>query len=285
MVHLRIDAHQHFWVYRASEYPWIAPGMEVLARDRLPGDLGPYLRKLNIDGTILVQARQSIEETEFLLELAQQYSFIMGVVGWVNLCDPRVQEQLERLSAFPQLRGVRHVVQDEPEQGFVMRDDFKRGIGSLQKFNLVYDMLIRSFQLPAATALAAHFPRQMFVLDHIGKPPISTGDMEPWRSEIRKLAALDNVVCKFSGMVTEADWNSWRPQQITPYMEVVLEAFGPRRLMIGSDWPVCTLAGGYEQVMELVTNFIARLAPAERQELWGGTAARIYNIKNKTTHK
>lgn len=259
--------------------------MEVLARDRLPADLEPYLRKLNIDGTILVQARQSIEETEFLLELAQQYSFIKGVVGWVNLCDPRVQEQLERLSAFPQLRGVRHVVQDEPEQGFVMREDFKRGIGSLQKFNLVYDMLIRSFQLPAATALAAHFPRQMFVLDHIGKPPISTGDMEPWRSEIRKLAALDNVVCKFSGMVTEADWNSWRPQQITPYMEVVLEAFGPQRLMIGSDWPVCTLAGGYEQVMELVTDFIARLAPAERQELWGGTAARIYNIKNRTTHK
>lgn len=259
--------------------------MEVLARNRLPGDLEPHLRKLNIDGTILVQARQSIEETEFLLELAQQYSFIKGVVGWVNLCDPCVQGQLERLSAFQHLRGVRHVVQDEPEQGFVLREEFQRGIGSLQQFNLVYDILIRSFQLPAATALASHFPRQMFVLDHIGKPPISTGDMEPWRTEIRKLAALDNVVCKLSGMVTEADWNSWRPQQITPYMEVVLEAFGPRRLMIGSDWPVCTLAGGYEQVMELVTNFIARLAPAERQELWGGTAARIYNIKNRTTHK
>lgn len=282
---MRIDAHQHFWVYRPGDYPWIAPGMEVLARDHLPADLEPCLRKLNIDGTILVQARQSIEETEFLLGLARQYPFIKGVVGWVDLCNPRVCDQLERLSAFPRLRGVRHVVQDEPEEGFVLREDFTRGIGLLQNFDLVYELLIRSCQLPAATALAARFPRQMFVLDHIAKPPISSGSMEPWRTEIRKLAALDNVVCKLSGMVTEADWKSWRPHQLTPYMEVVLEAFGPRRLMIGSDWPVCTLAAGYELVMELVTDFIVRLAPAERQELWGGTAARIYDINNTTTHK
>lgn len=277
---MKIDAHQHFWVYRPAEYPWIGSGMDGLARDRLPGDLEPYLRKLNIDGTILVQARQSMEETEFLLGLAQQHPFIKGVVGWVDLCNPRVRDQLERLSAFPQLRGVRHVVQDEPEEGFLLREDFTRGIGLLRQFNLVYDLLIRSCQLPAATALAARFPQQMFVLDHIAKPPIRSGAMEPWRTEIRKLAALDNVVCKLSGMVTEADWKLWRPQQLTPYMEVVLEAFGPRRLMVGSDWPVCTLAAGYQEVMELAADFTARLAPAEQQELWGGTAARIYNIQD-----
>jgi L-fuconolactonase len=280
MVRMKIDAHQHFWVYRPAEYPWIGSGMDGLARDRLPGDLEPYLRKLNIDGTILVQARQSMEETEFLLGLAQQHPFIKGVVGWVDLCNPRVRDQLERLSAFPQLRGVRHVVQDEPEEGFLLREDFTRGIGLLRQFNLVYDLLIRSCQLPAATALAARFPQQMFVLDHIAKPPIRSGAMEPWRTEIRKLAALDNVVCKLSGMVTEADWKLWRPQQLTPYMEVVLEAFGPRRLMVGSDWPVCTLAAGYQEVMELAADFTARLAPAEQQELWGGTAARIYNIQD-----
>lgn len=278
---MRIDAHQHFWKFSAKDYPWISRGMDVLACDHLPDDLEPHLRKWDIDGTILVQARQSIQETEFLLDLASRYSSIKGVVGWVDLCHSDVSAQLERLSAFPKLKGVRHVVQDEPEEDYVLRDDFMRGIGLLQQFDLVYDLLIRSQQLSAATKLARCFPEQIFVLNHIGKPPIRSGTIEPWRTEIRQLAALDNVVCKLSGMVTEADWKSWKPHEFTPYMEVVLDAFGPHRLMVGSDWPVCTLAASYEQVMDLAADFLARLAPADQKEVWGETASRIYKIKTE----
>ena len=275
---MRIDAHQHFWTYSAAEYPWIGPDMQTLARDRMPADLEPLLRRVGMDATIAVQARQSLEETKALLDIAAKYPFVRGVVGWVDLCSPSVEEQLERFARFPALRGVRHVVQDEPDDRFLLREDFMRGIGTLKKFGLVYDLLIYPRQLPAAVELVARYPEQVFVLDHIAKPPIRSGAMEPWRSDIRKLAAMENVSCKLSGMVTEADWNAWKPEHFAPYMDVVMEAFGPQRLMVGSDWPVCTLAASYEEVIGLVEQYSSGLSTAERSDLWGGTAARTYGV-------
>ncbi len=232
---MRLDSHQHFWSYSAAEYPWMGEGMERLRRDHLPSDLKPLLAAAGFDGCIAVQARQSLAETEWLLSLARQHPFIRGVVGWVDLRSPSVGEQLRRIAADPKLVGVRHVVQDEPDDGFLLGRDFQRGIALLREYQLAYDLLVFPRQLPAAIRFAEAFPNQPFVLDHLAKPAVREGRMSPWREHLLQLARCQNVVCKVSGLVTEAAWGRWNVSDFTPYLEVAFEAFGPDRLMIGSD--------------------------------------------------
>ena len=276
---MRIDAHQHFWHYSPQEYGWIGPDMAVLKQDRLPEDLAPLLAASGIDGTVAVQARQSLAETQWLLDLADQHSWIKGVVGWVDLRCPDLPAQLERFSAHPRFRGVRHVVQDEPDDRFMLGDDFQRGIGQLAEFGLTYDLLIFPRHLPAACELVGHFPDQPFVLDHIAKPLIRDRVLEPWATGLRRLAAFPNVWCKVSGLVTEADWHSWQLADFHPYLDVVLEAFGPERIMFGSDWPVCTLAGSYGQVSGIVAGYIGQLSTSEQAAVLGRTAQHFYRLE------
>jgi L-fuconolactonase len=273
---MRIDAHHHLWQYNRQEYGWIGPGLEALARDFLPADLAPLLAAAGIDGTIVVQARQSLAETQWLLELAGRYPFIKGVVGWVDLQSPDLAEQLARFAPARKLRGVRHVVQDEPDDAFMLRPAFLQGIGLLASFNLAYDILIYPRHLPAACELARRFPNQRFVLDHMAKPCIKAHLLAPWDEGIRRLAAFPNVTCKLSGMITEADPQNWRYEDFVPYLDVVYAAFGPTRLMIGSDWPVCTVAASYEQTLEIVRRYLAQFPAAAQAAVLGENAAWIY---------
>ncbi len=276
---MKIDAHQHFWHYDPAEYSWIGAGMEVLKRDHLPGDLAPLLHAAGLDGSVAVQARQSVEETRWLLELAAREPAIKGVVGWVDLRSADAGRDLERLVVDAKLRGVRHVVQDEPDDEFMLRPDFSRGLSVLAEFGLSYDLLVFPRQLPAACRVVERLPQQRFVVDHIAKPLIREGRLEPWATDLRRLAALPNVMCKVSGLVTEASWQGWRAEDFAPYLDVVFEAFGPGRIMFGSDWPVCTLAAGYQQVVGLVAGYVASLAPAEQAGVWGSNAARFYGLE------
>lgn len=273
----RIDAHQHFWRYSSQTHGWIDDGMPAIKRDFLPPDLKPLLDDAGVDGCVAVQAEQSIAETEWLLGLADEHPFIRGVVGWVDLCAPDVTEQLRRVAMHPRLRGIRHIVQDEPV-GFMLRPDFQHGIAALAEFGLTYDILIYERQLPGALALARRLPEQRFVINHIAKPAIRDGSSDPWRAGIIALAAQPNVYCKLSGMVTEADWQRRRPADFAPYIETVLEAFGPQHVMIGSDWPVCLLAGEYAGVMAIVTDAIGALSADAGDAILGGTAAEFYGV-------
>ena len=275
-VPMRIDSHQHFWRYQAPSYPWITERMRILQRDYLPAELEPLLRAGGFDGSIAVQACQSVEDTAFLLELARRHAFIKGVVGWVDLCSDRLDEQLARFAPDPGLVGVRHIVHDEPDDDFMLRADFRRGIGRLREFDLTYDLLLFPRHIARAVRLVEEFPEQPFILDHIAKPFIRDGELSPWREHLRALAAFPNVTCKLSGLVTEARWDGWRPEDIHPYLDVVVEAFGPSRLMIGSDWPVCLLAGDYGRVMDVVVNYVERLSEDERHGILGENAAQVY---------
>lgn len=272
---MKLDSHQHFWRHDAEQYPWMKPEWPI-RRDFLPPDLKPLLDAAGLDGSIAVQARQTLQENRFLLDLAAGHPLIQGVVGWVDLCSDRVEEQLAEFARHPKFVGVRHVVQDEPDDAFMLRREFRRGIRKLRQFGLAYDILIYPRQLPAAIKLVGEFPEQSFVLDHIAKPPIKAGIFSPWREKIRELAGFPNVHCKVSGMVTEADWANWKPEDFRPYLDVVFEAFGMGRLMYGSDWPVALLAGDYARVVELARGYVTALSPAEQAAFFGGNAARFY---------
>lgn len=276
---MRLDAHQHFWKYSAADYGWINDSMAPLRRDFLPEDLQPLLAAEGFDGSIAVQARQSLEETRWLLELAAHSDIVKGVVGWVDLRSPELAAQLHQFGQNPKLVGVRHVVQDEPDDNFMLGSDFRRGIARLREYDLAYDILIFPRQLPAAVKLVREFPDQRFVLDHIGKPPIAEGRLAPWDPDIRELARSENVFCKLSGMVTEARWHDWKPEDFRPYLDVVLDTFTPARLMIGSDWPVCTASAPYSRTMALVRDYIGRLSSAEQDSILGENCARFYRIK------
>jgi L-fuconolactonase len=275
---LRIDSHQHFWRYNPAEYGWMKPDWAI-RRDFLPTDLEPQLRACALDGCVAVQARQSLEETRWLLELADRAPIIKGVVGWVDLQSETVGAQLAKFAGHPKFVGVRHVVQDEPDDNFMLRPDFLRGIGKLKQFDLTYDILIFPKQLPTAIELAKRFHEQPFVLDHLAKPLIRNGVLSPWKEQIRELAQMPNVMCKVSGMVTEANWQGWKSDHFKPYLEVVLEAFGLDRIMYGSDWPVCLLAASYEQVFGLVKDFVARLGPEVEARFFGSNAVRFYGLE------
>ena len=275
---MKIDAHQHFWRYNEHEYGWMGPGMKALRRDHLPPDLLPLLQSIGFNGAVAVQARQVIEETRWLLELADQTPFIKGVVGWVDLRSPQLGAQLEQFAAHPKLRGVRHVVHDEPDDQFMLREDFLRGLNQLAEFGLTYDLLLFPKHLPVACEVVAKFPAQRFVLDHIAKPLIKAGIREPWATDIKRLAAFPNVWCKVSGLVTEADWHTWQPFDFAPYLGVVFEAFGVERVMIGSDWPVCTVSAPYRRVMSISMDYVRRFSSGEQALVLGENAARFYDL-------
>ena len=272
---MRLDAHQHFWSYDAAQYPWIPPG-SPLHRSWLPDDLAALQQPLGFEGSIAVQARQVVEESDWLLGLADKHANVKGVVGWVDLRSDRVEADLERLARHPKFVGVRHVVQEEPDDAFMLGQDFQRGISKLAAYGLTYDILIYPKQLAAALRLAENFPEQPFVLDHIAKPFIKAGLIEPWAMQLRQLAKLPNVHCKVSGMLTEADHQAWLAEQFRPYLDTVFEAFGPARLMYGSDWPVCLFAGSYEQAYRLVDDYARGLTDQQRVGLFGGNAAAFY---------
>jgi L-fuconolactonase len=319
---VRVDAHQHFWRYDPGEYGWIDDSMRALRRDFLPADLKPLLDAGGFDACVTVQARQTLEETTWLLDLADANPFIAGVVGWVDLRSPDVERDLAKLAARRKLVGVRHIVQAEPDD-FLLRPDFLRGVALLERFGLAYDILIYPRHLPAALAFARRFPRQRFVLDHMAKPEIRAGALDSWRADLGELSRLPNVFCKVSGLVTEADWatdqhgatrmatdqhgatrmatdqhgatrmatdqhgstridqhGSTRiaEDQLIPYLDVAFECFGPERLMIGSDWPVCTLAAPYAWTMTVVIDYLVRYSDAEREAVLGGTASRFWNL-------
>jgi L-fuconolactonase len=275
---LRLDSHQHFWRYDRIEYPWISDAMGVLKRDFLPKDLAPLLASVGLEGSIAVQARQSLEETEWLLELADHHELIRGVVGWVDLRSTELDAQLRKYCAHPKFRGVRHVVQDEPDDNFMLGPDFQRGIRKLHAFNLTYDLLTFPKQLPAAIALVESLPAQPFVLDHIAKPAIRDGQLEPWKNLIERLAQSKNVFCKLSGMVTETSWNKWKPEDFRRYLDIVVAAFGTDHVMIGSDWPVCLLSGDYNSVQAIVLNYIQQFSMETQMAILGGNCSRFYGI-------
>jgi len=275
---MRLDAHQHFWRYNPREHVWMTAAMDALRRDFLPDDLEPLLQQAEVDGTIAVQARQNVRETAWLLSVADATSFVKGVVGWVDLRSPRAEEQLEFYGRHAALRGIRHVVHDEPDDQFIVGPDFLRGLGLLGEFNLTYDLLLFPRHLPYACEVAERFPHQTFILDHIAKPPINDRTLTPWDRDIERLAAYPNVYCKVSGLVTEAAWGRWTPQDFAPYLDCVFACFGPRRVMFGSDWPVCTLSADYTTVRRLVTDYIQRFLPEVREDILGHTAARCYGI-------
>ena len=275
---LKIDAHHHFWQYSPEEYAWIGSGMEVLQRNFMPADLHARITAAGIDGVVTVQARQSVEETRWLLELAQQHEFMRGVVGWLPLTAPDIQAQLERFSAYKKLKALRHVLHDEPDDNYMLRADFNRGIETLRYLNLAYDILIFEKHLPQTLAFVDRHPGQIFVVDHIAKPRIKGRILAPWDKHMAELAQRANVYCKLSGVVTEADHAHWTPADIKPYLDVVLHAFGPQRLMFGTDWPVCLLACSYEQWVKAVKDFIAPLSAAQQDRIMGGTAAEAYRM-------
>lgn len=272
---MRLDSHQHFWTYSAAEYAWIPEGTP-LQRDCHPSDLAELQTSLGIDGCVAVQARQTLEESRWLLDLADADPRIKAVVGWVDLRSADVAKDLADLSKHPRFRGVRHIVQSEPDNRFMLQQDFLRGIGALKAFGLTYDILVFPQQLPTAIEFVAKFPEQPFVLDHIAKPLIKAGTLEPWRSLIRELSEAPNVMCKVSGIVTEADHQKWTPDDIRPFLDVVFEAFGPERLMWGSDWPVCLLAGSYERVFKIIEDYSLGLSLEQRAALFGGNCAKFY---------
>jgi L-fuconolactonase len=282
---MRLDAHQHFWKYDPPEFSWVTDDMSVLRRDFAPDELGRELAANGMDASIAVQSSQSEKGTSFLLNLALMHSRIAGVVGWVDLRAPNVRDRLREYSRYEKLRGFRHIVQAEPDDRFLLREDFLRGLACLKEFNFTYDILIYPKHLPAAVELAKRMPGQPFVVDHLAKPLIKAKQIDSWALQMRELAGASNVYCKVSGLITEADWRAWRAEDFKPYLEVVFDAFGPDRLMFGSDWPVCLIAGTYRQVKQLIEDYLSqRFTAVDEKEkadlaIFGETAARFYRIK------
>ncbi len=278
---MRLDAHQHFWSWSDDEYAWITDDQKILRQDYLPQHLEPLLRENGIEGTIAVQARQSLTETDYLVALSDTTGFIKGVVGWVDLLSEDLSPILDRYGN--RLVGVRHLIHDEPDPAFMMNDRFRRGIGMLAGYDLTYDLLIRPEHLENSLRLVDEFPDQAFVIDHIGKPDIAGGEKAFWQRGIRKLAERDHVYCKLSGMVTEAAYHHWNDEEIPlaefiPFMDTVLEHFGAERVMFGSDWPVCTLAASYDEVIDIVSEWILTLSSSEQRQIMGETATRFYHL-------
>jgi L-fuconolactonase len=276
-----VDAHHHFWDPRAADYPWLTDELAVIRRPFGPDDLAPEIAAAGVEATVLVQTRSSQEETAEFLALAAATPFIRGVVGWVGLTDPSVADVISALRAGPggdRLVGIRHQAHDEPDLGWLLREDVVRGIRAVGAAGLAYDLLVRARELPAALELARRLPEVRFVIDHLAKPPIASGALEPWRSGIAAFAELENVACKVSGLVTEAEWSSWTPADLRPFAEHAIDVFGPQRLVFGSDWPVCLLAATYADVVDTARALLGGLTDGEQAAVMGENATRIYGL-------
>lgn len=279
MVDRILDSHQHFWKYSPQKYPWIGENMELLKKDFIPGELHQIYTHQGINGSVAIQAEQSEEETEFLLELADLHPFIFGVVGWVDLRSPQLPSRLEHFSARKKLKGFRHLVQDEPDAFFMLDPSFQRGLGWLQKYGYTFDLLVYPHQMEAAIQTVRNFPGLKFVLDHMGKPAIENGVMEDWASSIKTLALEPNVCCKVSGMVTEASWTRWQLDDFIPYLDTVFQAFGTDRLMFGSDWPVCLVAAKYAAVINVLLHYMGGFSEVDKQKVFFTNAKDFYGLE------
>ncbi len=275
---MKIDAHQHFWHYNPVKDTWITEDMKEIRRDFLPEDLEKELRHNDMDGSVVVQAAPTEKETDFLLELAAKNDFIKGVVGWVDFTSKNIEERLKHYKGRSKLKGFRHLVQDEPDEKFLLREDFCNGINLLQKYGFTYDILIYPKQLSAAIEFVQRFPKQRFVVDHMAKPYIKAGILSPWDEHMKELSGYSNVYCKLSGIITEADWQQWTEKELISYLDVVFEAFGTERLMFGSDWPVCLVAGNYRKVKKIITDYMQTLSSENRQAVMGRNAIKFYRL-------
>jgi L-fuconolactonase len=275
---MQIDSHVHFLVYNPQEHVWVTDELRALKASFLPNDIEPLLTRAGFQGCVAVEARQMPKENKWLLSLAQSHPVIKGVVGWVDLAAPDITTRLEALAVHPEIKGVRHVVIDEPDEKFLLRPDFQRGIAALGSFGFTYDLLILPQHMPAAVQLVRKLPQQRFVLDHLGLPNIRERQIASWKSGMKELAAFPNVFVKLSGLVFRADWQRWRLQDFTPYIDVALELFGPKRLMLGSNWPVCIVGGEFNAVINAYLDGIRTLSAEEQAEILGGTCVRCYNL-------
>lgn len=273
-----IDTHQHFWVYDQTRHDWIDDDMKRIRKNFLPEDLKPVLDKNKIDGCIAVQADQTEAENEFLLGLTEKNDFIKGIIGWVDFRSEEIEQKLGYYSEMEIIKGFRHIVQGEPDHNFLLRPDFLNGISKLEKYGFVYEILVFPHQLGAVLEFVKRFPNQKFVIDHLAKPYIKDGFSEGWKVMMKEIAECKNVYCKVSGMITEADYRTWNYDQLKPYIEAVLEYFGPERLMFGSDWPVCLVAGEYEQVREIAEKVVSQFSPSEQKAFWGQNAIEFYKL-------
>jgi L-fuconolactonase len=277
-----VDAHHHFWDPARAEYPWLTDELALIRRAFTPDDLAPLLAATRVEATVLVQTRASVDETREFLATAVATPFIRGVVGWVDLTDRGVADTLAELRGEvggERLVGIRHQVHDEPDPDWLRRDDVRRGIRTVGDAGLVYDLLVRSRELPAALDTARALPETRFIIDHIAKPPIASHELEPWSDLLRPFGSLPNVWCKVSGMVTEADWETWQPADLQPYVDYVLEIFGPNRVLFGSDWPVCLLAASYQRVFDAAREALSELSPTESSAVFGDTATEVYRLR------
>jgi L-fuconolactonase len=275
---MKIDAHQHFWLFDPVRDAWIDDSMKILQNDFMPDDLKPLLEQSGFDGCVAVQADQSEKETRFLLNLADEFTFIKGVVGWVDLKASNLEQRLEHFSQFPKLKGFRHIIQAEPD-GFMENPQFVEGVKKLHKFHFTYDILIFEHQLEECINFVKSLPEMPLVIDHLAKPDIKNRSFDDWAERMKKLAEFPNVHVKLSGLVTEADWKNWTKEDFTPYLETCLDYFGAERLMIGSDWPVCLLGGSYDEVTGIVDEFARGLSQAGYAEIMGQSAINFYNLK------
>ena len=274
----KIDSHQHFWKFDPVRDSWITEEMKLIRKDFMPGDLEPLLKKNGFDGCVAVQASQSDLETLFLLQQAEKFDFIKGVVGWVNLRAENIEERLQRYSRSGLVKGFRHVLQGEKQRDLMLQPAFMNGISLLQHYNFTYDILIFPDQLQFIPQFVSSFPSHSFVIDHIAKPNIKNGELSEWKKGIQKIAAFENVCCKISGLVTEADWKNWKNEDFRPYMDAIVESFGIERVMFGSDWPVCLVAASYSEMLGIVEDYFSAFSKDEQSKFFGLNATRFYHL-------
>jgi L-fuconolactonase len=274
----RIDSHQHFWKFDPVRDSWINDDMKTIQRDFLPEDLQPLLKQNGFDGCVAVQSDQSEAENHFHFQNAEKFDFIKGIVGWVDLQSPMVEERLQYYTQFKKIKGFRHVLQGEPQRDLMLQPAFMNGISLLEKYNFTYDILIFKDQLQYIPKFVSFFPDQPFVIDHIAKPDIKSGEVDQWKSDIKQAAQFENVYCKISGMVTEADWKNWKNEDFKPYMDAVVEAFGTSRIMFGSDWPVCLVAASYKNMLSIVEDYFFSFSKDEQEKFFGLNAIRFYSL-------